>query len=81
MSLDPIQQIVAKSYAGGEFANITDPRQAEHVGDSLFSFLMRELSHAEGCEDFYIAMTRIITAIRELYEVYYAIEQANNEQD
>lgn len=62
---DEFQQIVAASYVGGEFAGHS-PADISDCGDTLFTFLMTELSVKEDCSGFEEAISRLDTAIREL---------------
>jgi hypothetical protein len=65
---DEFQQVVADSYVGGEFAG-NSPDDINDCGDTLFAFLMAELSVKEDCSGFGEAIRRLDTAIRELNEV------------
>jgi len=58
-----ILSILTQTYAGGDFAN------AYFGGDTLFEFLMIELSEQEGCDSIVEAINRIEGAIAELSEV------------
>lgn len=53
-AMNPWQAAVAKQYADGDFAHFaTDPHwraNLEGCGDTLFSFLMIELSSQEDCD-------------------------------
>lgn len=62
---DEFQQIVAASYEGGEFDGHS-PDDIDDCGDTLFAFLMIELSVKEDCSGFEEAISRLDTAIREL---------------
>ena len=66
------QRIVANVYAGGEFDHVR-PDEIRDVGDTLFTFLMVELSNDEGCEDVEEAGRRVRTAIDELVQVEEAL--------
>jgi hypothetical protein len=70
---DEFQQIVADSYVGGEFAGHS-LAYIDDCGDTLFAFLMTELSVKEDCSGFEEAISRLDTAIRELNEVRGAFE-------
>jgi len=62
------QRIVANVYADGEFDHV-QPDEIHDVGDTLFTFLMVELSENEGCEDVVEARRRVDVAIGELAAV------------
>jgi len=62
------QRIVADVYAGGEFRHV-QPDEIHDVGDTLFTFLMVELSDDEGCEDVEEAARRVRVAIDQLVEI------------
>lgn len=64
--LTPLQQQVADHYQGGEFAYITEPRQAKSVGDTLFAFCIAEAGDAANADEF-AGMLR--TAIEQLRSV------------
>lgn len=76
--LTPYQIALAKTYAQGEFAWILDIRDWQNFTtdsvDTLFRFLMFELSHGEGCIDLQTALKRLQTAADHIEEVYDAIE-------
>ena len=52
MPLNKHQRIAADVYGAGDYAYVTSLRQAEGlgVGDTLFKFVMRELSTEEDCD-------------------------------
>lgn len=47
MKLSPLQQLVAKHYAGGEFSHFADIHQLYACGDTLFVFVMLEAADAK----------------------------------
>ena len=65
---DQYQKIVAESYDGGFHACHT-PGDVDSCGDTLLTFLMRELSEHEDCDSFECAVNRLDSAIRQLTEV------------
>lgn len=76
-------RIAAEAYSDGEFAHIASlgdeqemKEASREVGDTLFSFLMVELSMREGCEGLEEAVKRIGTSLRELEAVKAALEAA-----
>lgn len=78
-AFDEFQQIVAATYVGGEFAGHS-PADINDCGDTLFAFLMTELSAKEDCSGFEEAISRLDTAIRELKEVRGAFEAKLKDQ-
>jgi hypothetical protein len=72
-----ILNIVCKIYGDGDFSGGADVYNggAEHCGDTLFQFLMSELSVSTECCDFDEAIQRVSTTIRELEQVRPALLQ------
>ncbi len=66
---NPYQDAAKKTYWGGEFSHVNSTTEAEDVGDTLFLFLMRELSSSEGCDSPEEAIRRLDKAITDLEEV------------
>ncbi len=66
------QRIVADVYGGGDFQHVR-PDEIHDVGDTLFTFLMIELSDREGCEDVETARRRVRVAIDQLVEIEEAL--------
>jgi hypothetical protein len=71
------QRVIARSYGGGDYAYLADiddyaqlRQELSECGDTLFAFLMIELSEAEDCENLDTAMQRIDTAINDLGQVF-----------
>jgi hypothetical protein len=67
MSRASLFRIVREAYAGGEYAHLRTRNEAEDVGDTLFTFAVREF-----CEDGITrddAVSRCETAIHELEAV------------
>lgn len=60
------QKAVCDTYGGGDYRHLKrSPRwqdQLEDLGDTLFSFLMIELSDTEDCEDAQTALQRLEAA-------------------
>jgi len=79
MKLNPYQAAAARVYGGGDFAYLADEGVSArdlaniNVGDTLFRFVLIELSDSEGCEDMETAVRRIEIAIRDLSEVLNAL--------
>lgn len=72
------QAKAARAYQGGEFAYIIE-RPNWHgelaaIGDSLFTFLMMELSSDEDCTGDADALRRIKAAMQDLASVHDAFE-------
>lgn len=75
MHTNPYQRAAMANYEGGEFAQITSEFDVSHCGDSLFRFVMSELSDEEDCGSKDEAVRRINTAIRSLQTVLAGLEQ------
>ncbi|MCK5607644.1 hypothetical protein KAR91_37515 [Candidatus Pacearchaeota archaeon] len=84
MKRDKFQDIVARSYEGGEFAHIGEKgtefsiEGLSTVGDGFFAYLMVGLSEAEDCDSHETAIKRLDTYIRQLEEVQIAFEKARD---
>ena len=76
--LNKAQTILVNTYGDGDYLHITDAAQADMVGDTLFTFLMRELDDDEGCDSVETASDRVRTAIAQLMEVADALEEADD---
>ncbi|MGA7924467.1 MAG: hypothetical protein WCA20_00560 [Candidatus Sulfotelmatobacter sp.] len=72
-----ILNIVCKVYGNGNFSGGADicGGGTEPCGDTLFQFLMSELSESTECCDFDEAIQRVSTAIHELEEVRSALRE------
>jgi hypothetical protein len=61
-----MNRCVCETYGGGDYRHLKrSPRwleQLDDVGDTLFTFLMTELSDAEDCEDAETALQRLENA-------------------
>ena len=60
--LNRFQRLVADNYGGGDYAHFVVPEEAEDAGDTLLTFLMRELS--DDCQDDPNEALRRLTAAR-----------------
>lgn len=75
------QDAAAEAYAGGDFAHFvgasdaTLARDLPNCGDSLFAFVMRDLSDREECDTLEVALRRMDSAIGALEEVTYALNK------
>jgi len=72
------QKICAAAYCNGEYHQW--PEGADS-GDTLFDFLMRELSNEEGCDDLRVARARIACVLSDVKNVYAALERAEEDAD
>lgn len=77
--MNEYQRAVALSYGGGTFSWLTESnkwrRDLDHCGDTLFQFLMIELSTKEGCQSWDDAWVRIRYAQDDLAVAMAAIER------
>lgn len=71
MKLNPIQQLVAKHYCGGEFAHMKYGSVVEDYGDTLFEFLINE---ADDCSFISEYQRRLQTAIDQLSNLHAELE-------
>lgn len=76
------QQVACRAYANGDYSHLANDKdwreKIETCGDTLFKFLMIELSDDEDCADIEIAAGRIDRAIDELADVRVAIARVMN---
>ncbi len=75
--LNPFQRACAQHYADGDFAHIETLDQAREQRDTLFTFLMIELSSSEDCDSRDEAVRRIDTAIDNLRDALEALRDTN----
>ena len=68
------QQILLSSFEGGEFAKATQA-EIENCGDTLFKFLLAELSDAEGCDSLTEAYHRLTVAEEQINSVLMAVSK------
>jgi hypothetical protein len=73
MTLSAEQMILVRDYGGGDYSDITDPLEAEHAGDTLFLFLMREL-HPDGDVDRAEYIRRLEIAESDIITIRHALE-------
>lgn len=70
IAMNVYQRAVAKTYGQGDFAHVADlvdwRAELDELGDSLFKFLMIELSTSEGCNSQAEALNRLRIATRDL---------------
>lgn len=78
--LNDAQLVVLKTYAGGDFAHLSEVKtkqelgeELEKCGDGLLRFLMVELASSEDCGSIEEANNRIYKAIRDLQTVESAL--------
>lgn len=76
--MTPQQIAAAKAYDGGEHAYIAaEPnwrRDVHLCGDTLFQFVMAELSASEDCDSDAVALRRMRTARTQIHQVIAALE-------
>ena len=68
------QTIIAESYGNGDFYGITTEKQAQKVGDGLFTFLIEEFSIKSDCIDRETALSRIDTIITDMLVIQSKLE-------
>lgn len=73
MKLSAEQMILVRDYGGGDYSDTTDPLEAEHAGDTLFLFLMREL-HPDGDTDRAEYIRRLEIAESDILTIRHALE-------
>ena len=71
--LNKAQKICRKNYASGDFNYCASAEEARDIGDSLFGFLMTELSDEEDCIGRDTALARMANVVREVSEVQVAL--------
>ncbi len=79
MILNAWQKSVARTYSEGDFSHFADKGEMDDddlagCGDSLFRFLMTELSDREGCDRVETAIGRITWARNRLDETLAGLE-------
>jgi hypothetical protein len=82
ITLNDYQKAVLRVYAEGDNAHLMDfegtkeefDRELNDAGDTLFRFLMVELSDNEDCTDLDTAIQRVSTAIDDIEAVKDALE-------
>lgn len=70
---NPFQKSVAQNYCGGDFSHVSTTEEAKEVGDTLFYFLIVELSTTEGCNNADDARQRLYNASQQVLECHNAI--------
>lgn len=66
MKFTPLQALVAKHYAGGEFSHLQFVDDLENCGDTLFSFCIQEAGDAGTNDHFWHMLTTAIEQLRDL---------------
>ena len=79
MLLNDWQRTITRIYGGGDYAYFADEgaiscEQLDQCGDTLFEFLMIELSDTEDCDTQEEAIRRLESARRQLDEALGALE-------
>lgn len=81
--MTPQQIAAANAYDGGEHSYIVTElnwrRDVHLCGDTLFQFLMAELSTPEGCDSDETALRRLRTAASQINQVIAAIEAGTDQ--
>lgn len=72
--LNSFQLLCAQNYGGGDFVHVESSTEAHDVGDTLFAFLMVELSTTEGCDGREEAVRRPEMAVSDIQGVIDAID-------
>lgn len=72
--LNPYQRACAAAYTQGDFEHVQDIEQARELRDTLFTFLMTELSSNEGCDSRSEALRRLNMAMANIEDVVDAID-------
>ncbi|MHA3790543.1 hypothetical protein [Sphingomonas sp. YL-JM2C] len=72
--LNAFQRACAQHYADGDFAHVETLDQVREQGDTLFTFLMVELSSSEDCDGRDESVRRVDTAIDNLRDVLDALQ-------
>ena len=67
------QETAKKVYCNGDYAHTRTLEGTDEVGDTLFAFIMYELSTEEGCENLHEAVGRLNIAISDIGKVADAI--------
>lgn len=73
-NLDDIQTFVAENYEDGEFSQAQSMSEVKSAGDTLFTYLMIELSRKEDCDSTETAVSRINRSIEQLQSLAYQFE-------
>jgi hypothetical protein len=73
--LNQFQRACANVYGGSDFAHVESLSDAREAGDTLFTFLMIELSSSEGCDDRDEAVRRLDMAVAEIQGVAEAVQR------
>lgn len=81
MRLNKWQKAVARTYGDGDYAYFAEAgeisdSELDQCGDTLFAFLMLELSDAEDCDTLEEAIRRVESARRQLDEALRVLEAA-----
>lgn len=69
MPLNDFQKVAANVYGDGDYAHITEPEHSEDVGDTLFTFVIRELGDDGAAMTLAEALSRLDSAAEELLQL------------
>ncbi|WP_313806622.1 hypothetical protein [Sphingobium sp.] len=76
--LNQFQRICAQTYDGGDFAHVEDLDEAGACGDTLFAFLMIELSSSEDCDSRDEAVRRLEVAVDNVEAVIAVLKSSES---
>lgn len=72
--MNEFQKMAAKVYGGGDYAHIKSKAETIDIGDTLFRFIMIELSDDEDCDELETAITRMRMARDDIEAVLTALQ-------
>ncbi|PJG47228.1 hypothetical protein CAF53_02460 [Sphingobium sp. LB126] len=75
--LNPFQRACAAVFSGGDFSHVETIQQARDMHDTLFTFLMIELSTSEDCNSRDEAIRRLEAAVADIEQVIEAVRHAD----
>lgn len=82
-TMNPFQKLAARTYERGAFAYLIDlPNWYDHLpplNDTLFAFVMVELSFSEGCNDTIEAAHRMMSAAKKLMSIVDALNKTGKQ--
>lgn len=88
LQLNQAQMIVIEDYAVGDFAHFNDFKtkeefdsELENCGDTLFKFLMIELSESEDCSDIETSINRMNTVAESIRSIQSKLENFESNKD
>ena len=63
------QRTILDTYGCGDYAGVRILEEVEDSGDSLFEFLLKELSDEEGCDSVDLAIDRLRIVIDDVQNI------------